>query len=363
MYKGSCHEFRYGPTFAFLFTPLTLLPVRLGVLVLMWLNLATFAWTMRWLARDILPGRWNANQEGTFLLLALLTTYRGFWSVQTNMLIVTCLVAALMAAAQRRWALAALFLALPVHIKIWPLAAALLVVACWPCALIVRFGAALLAVAALPMLLKGPSLVWVRYADWFQALVGPMQIRHDYHDMWTVLEAFQRPDHTAYTILQLSTGVLVLGVVPVAEEEQGPDDWAAIDVRAGHLGRVANAAGAGHRAGDVRADLAAHGLGVDNGLCHRTWPHRNASGVQPDRAGRARTSRNVCHGPNINAGHALHPLGVMVFAAWLCIYARDWQSEVLQGRRAAVSYWPGRLSQPMLWGAWQGLTDDNSRGR
>ena len=32
MYKGSCHEFRYGPTFAFLFTPLTLLPVRLGAL-------------------------------------------------------------------------------------------------------------------------------------------------------------------------------------------------------------------------------------------------------------------------------------------------------------------------------------------
>jgi hypothetical protein len=60
---------------------------------------------------------------------------------------------------------------------------------------------------------------------------------------------------------------------------------------------------------------------------------------------------------------ALHPLGVMVFATWLCIYARDWQSEALQGRRAAVSYWPRRLSQPMLWGAAQGLTDYSSRGR
>ena len=218
MYKGSCHEFRYGPTFAFLFTPLTLLPVRLGALVWMWMNLATFAWTMRALVRDILPGRWNADQEGTFLLLALLTTYRGFWTAQTNMLIVTCLVAALLAAAQRRWALAALFLAIPVHIKIWPLAAALLVIACWPRALIVRFGAALLAVAALPMLLKWPSLVWARYADWYRALVGPMQIRHDYHDMWTVLETFQRPDHTAYAILQLSSGVLGVGVVPVAKE-------------------------------------------------------------------------------------------------------------------------------------------------
>jgi alpha-1,2-mannosyltransferase len=212
MYKGSCHEFRYGPTFAFLFTPLTLLPVRLGALVWMWMNLATFAWTMRALVRDILPGRWNADQEGTFLLLALLTTYRGFWTAQTNMLIVTCLVAALLAAAQRRWALAALFLAIPVHIKIWPLAAALLVIACWPRALIVRFGAALLAMAALPMLLKWPSLVWARYADWYRALVGPMQIRHDYHDMWTVLETFQRPDHTAYAILQLSSGVLVLAL-------------------------------------------------------------------------------------------------------------------------------------------------------
>ena len=104
------------------------------------------------------------------------------------------------------------------------------------------------------MLLKGPSLVWVRYADWFRALVGPMQIRHDYHDMWTVLEAFQRPDHTAYTILQLSTGVLVLALCLWQKEEQGPDDSAAIDVRAGHLGRVANAAGAGHRAGNGGAD-------------------------------------------------------------------------------------------------------------
>ena len=60
----------------------------------------------------------------------------------------------------KRWWLAAFLLAIPVHIKVWPLAAALLLAACWPRRLAWRLPIAFVAVAALPLLVKSPPWVW-----------------------------------------------------------------------------------------------------------------------------------------------------------------------------------------------------------
>ena len=213
MYEYSANEFRYGPAFAVAFSPLTVLPAQLGGLVWLWLNLVAFVWSLRCLAREVLPETWTPNREGLFLLLALVASYRGLWSLQANTLIFAFVVAAMRAILHRQWGRAALWLALPVHIKVWPIAAALLLVACWPRRLAARFTIALLAVAAVPLATKWPSIVFARYHEWYRALTGPMQVRHAYRDMWTLWEVLAPPvDKNSYLILQVCTALLALAL-------------------------------------------------------------------------------------------------------------------------------------------------------
>jgi hypothetical protein len=113
-------------------------------------------------------------------------------------------------------------LAIPVHVKLWPLAAALLLIARWPRRLALRFAVCLLGVGAIPFL-TGP-LGWVcrQYHGWFAMLQGPAQLRHEYRDAWTIWEAFHAPvlahhhvapDHPwIYLGLQLAAAAAALGL-------------------------------------------------------------------------------------------------------------------------------------------------------
>ena len=213
MYHGTWNEFRYGPAFAVAFSPLVNLPVVLGQLVWMGLNLAAFVWSLRVLVREILPARWTPDREGVFLLVVLAASYRGMWALQSNMLLFAAVVAGMHALLHKRFVWAALWLALPVHVKLWPLAAALLLIACWPRKLAARFVCALAAVAAWPMLTKWPSVVFQRYHEWYVALTGPMQVRHAYRDLWTLWELIEQPVNAqAYLVMQLATAVLALAL-------------------------------------------------------------------------------------------------------------------------------------------------------
>ena len=325
MYDGTFNEFRYGPAFAVAFSPLAQLPMSLGSLIWMWINLAAFFWALRVLVRDILPAAWTPDREGLFLLLVLMASYRGIWTAQTNTLIFATVVAGIQAIQRQRWGWAAFWLAVPVHIKIWPVAAALLLIACWPRKLLVRWVCALSAVALLPMATRWPSVVLTRYHEWYLGLSGPMLVRHDYRDMWTLWEAVSGPvDKPAYLVLQLSTALLaaalclwqqrrgatleqlmtfVLGMWTAWQLLLGPGSeratfsliapltaWAVVTCLSGSRGRA--------------LILPAFTLTV------------LASIGQVERVLR----------PSFPIVAALHPLGVLVFAAWLVMHARHWQS-------------------------------------
>jgi alpha-1,2-mannosyltransferase len=324
MYHGTFYEFRYGPAFAMLFSPLALLPPAIGSLLWMGLGLTAFAWSLRVLVRDILPCAWTPDREGAYLLLVLAASYRGFWSAQSNGLIFACVVAGMQAIAQRRWAWAALCLAFPVHIKIWPVAAALLVIACWPRQLTARFAAAIGAVAVLPLLVKGPTVVWDRYYDWYAAITGKMQIRHDYRDFWTLLDLVYPPLESGYVVLQLSTGILVLALC-LAQQRRGVTSaqlftfvlglWTAWQLTFGP-GSERNTFG-------IIAPLTA-------------WAVVTAFTVERGRAvvitayaltilaGVGQIERALL--PNYPLVAVAHPVAVMIFAGWLVHYARSWQS-------------------------------------
>jgi len=206
-------SYRYGPAFALAVAPLALLPMPLGSLLWNWLNFGLFFATLWKLVERGLPGDWTARHKALFLCLVLLGTTRTIWSGQTNLLIFSLIVLATLAIQVQRWWWAAFLLAIAIHIKVWPLAAALLLIAYWPRKLALRLPAAVLAVGVFPLLVRPWGWVWRQYVGWYDLLVGPAQVRHMYRDVWTLWEVVHEPvDAKVYLLLQLLSGALVLGL-------------------------------------------------------------------------------------------------------------------------------------------------------
>jgi len=207
------HEYRYGPAFAVAMTPLALLPTWLGELLWNWVNIAVYFCAVCALVRWVLPGDWTPRRQAVFLSLVLLGAARMIWAAQTNALVFALVSGAAVAIRQKRWWWAALLLAVPVHVKVWPLAAALLLAACWPRQLSWRLIVSLLAVGAVPFLTKPFAWVCTQYHAWFSMLVAPAQIRHVYRDAQTIWELIYTPvNEQAYLALQLAAAVVTLGL-------------------------------------------------------------------------------------------------------------------------------------------------------
>jgi len=213
--------YRYSPTFAVAFTPLACLPRPLGPIFWGLVSIALLGWATHVLARDVLPGGWPLTREAWLLALVLVGSTVGIWSLQSNAFLTASIVLGLAATLRQRWWTAALFLAVPVFIKLWPMALVLLLMVYWPRQLIGRFAAVCLILAAIPFLTRPPHIVVWQYHEWYVSLTGPLQARWPgYRDAWTIWEEFcklvgcesDRPlYHHVYTALSLVTALGVLG--------------------------------------------------------------------------------------------------------------------------------------------------------
>jgi hypothetical protein len=208
---ASCgHEFRYGPPFAVMFAPFAFVPRWLGGSLWGMFNVVVLFWSLQVLMQRLLSVSWSSRQVAAFRLLVLLSAARGLWAGQTNTLIMALLIGAAAAIVDRRWWLAAALMALPVYIKVWPAAAALLLIACWPKPLAGRFVASLAGLGLLPFAAKNWSWVVESYSAWITALLGPMQERHDYRDAWTIWEQLAPVHESAFVVLQIVSALSVL---------------------------------------------------------------------------------------------------------------------------------------------------------
>jgi len=131
--------FRYSPTFALAFTPFAILPASVGGILWSALNIALLVYALRLLVKEIFPGDWSKIQEACFLMLSLVGCTRAIWSAQSNSLVFALAVFAVVALKKERWWVAAFILAAAVHIKLWPAALALLLMARFPRQLTGRF--------------------------------------------------------------------------------------------------------------------------------------------------------------------------------------------------------------------------------
>jgi hypothetical protein len=206
--------YRYSPTFAVLITPLALLPLRVGGCLWGVLNVGLLLASLRSLQRHILPGDFGPRGRSAFLLLAAAIALPMVWNLQSNALVLALVCLGAGAVAKQRWWAAAFLLAVPVFCKIWPLAAVLLLIACWPRQLAGRFALAFAALALVPFLTASPSVVVAAHAEWSHYLTLTGSWRWPGHrDAWTVWETVASPvNPQAYRLLQaaLALGALAL---------------------------------------------------------------------------------------------------------------------------------------------------------
>jgi hypothetical protein len=207
-------DYRYGPSFAMAILPLAWLPDTAGAVIWALLNVGIAYWATVAVCRRILPGVATPALRNFVLVAALLPATHCLYASQTNLLVFALAAFAGIAIVDKRWWLAALLLAIDVHIKVWPLAGALLLVTCWPRRLAWRLPIMLAAIAAMPLLLMPPRVVLDQYVQWYQHVTGLVSNRHlAYRDAWTIWELISTPvNPRLYSLLQLGGAAVMFGL-------------------------------------------------------------------------------------------------------------------------------------------------------
>jgi hypothetical protein len=192
-----------------------MLPDRIGQILWGLASVAVFVWSLRVFYRDVLPRQWPREAEAAFLSLTLAGSLRGLWSLQSNAVLMACVLLAASAIVRYRWWRAAWLLALPIYIKVWPAITAGLLGIHWPKKLIARGIVVCTALAAIPFVTKVPAAAMDGYHAWFDCLThreaAAMRFT-GYRDAWTIWEQIHTPvDKRAYFTLQAAAGLAVLG--------------------------------------------------------------------------------------------------------------------------------------------------------
>jgi hypothetical protein len=209
LYGNPDSLFRYSPIVAAAFAPWTLLPPRAAEILWRIGSAAAFLAALFAFLRTCVPaidarGRW-AVLLGS-LPLGLMSVNNG----QANILLGALLFFALADAARERWNRCAAALAAAVLLKLWPIAAAGLLIVAFPGGLAPRFIAWIAAGLAAPFLFQRWDYVVAAYQSWFAYL--PSDTRIDFNlldgnrDFWLVNKLVGQPlASDQYHLLQLAT--------------------------------------------------------------------------------------------------------------------------------------------------------------
>lgn len=204
----------YGPTFAFGFTPFALLPDPIGATLWNWLSLGVFLYATQRFYREFIAVRFPQASAGLFFTLLLMGSARSLWSSQSNAILIGCVLLGAVELLHKRWWRAAFCLALPVHIKIWPIAIAALLIVQYPRRLLGRWLVMVGVLAALPLLTHSPGYIANYYQAWQQSLATRQMeaVRWGgYRDAWTLWESLIGDvDKRMFSVVGLAVAGFVL---------------------------------------------------------------------------------------------------------------------------------------------------------
>lgn len=201
---------QYGPAFSMMIGPFVHLPDRLGAAIWNFLGMTAFLWGARtfWVAAGA-PGD---RARAAFYFLLPWCGLASLFSGQLNTVMAGSFAMAAAGIMRRKWWLAAVALALPVAIKAYPLAYALVAIAMFPRALGWRVLLSLVGFAALPLLVWSPQAVADRYAGfWDFVMTGEHYSRGwVFIDLHSFIDRFIAPiDRRPYLIVQVLAGMSV----------------------------------------------------------------------------------------------------------------------------------------------------------
>ncbi len=217
LYTADNFQFRYSPLFAILFNPFTFLPEWMGGILWRLFNAAAFVAGFSWWWRRVAGWRGDARALPIMLLLSLPLALLSLNNGQVNPLMTGLILCAFAATAEELWIAAALALSAAVFLKLYPLAAGLLLGMLYPRQLLWRQGAALSAGAATCLICQKPSFAAKQFVDWFEYLRGDLRFdlppEAAYRDLRLLLNVTGLHPHPAlYFALQILGGLAVAWV-------------------------------------------------------------------------------------------------------------------------------------------------------
>jgi hypothetical protein len=217
LYDGG---YRYSPAMTPLFAGLSYLPDGVAGALWRWLGAAVLLVGLLWWVRRGFPRPMDPARQGLLFLLVAPLALPSLNNGQANILLTGLLVIAVTAAAERRWNLTALCLALSCLLKIYPLAIALLLLALYPRQLGWRLALALALGLALPFLFQEPRYVMREYHDFVGKLWdddrSAWNLKDCYRDLWLLCRVWGIPVSRAlYHGLQLAAagGLAILVLI------------------------------------------------------------------------------------------------------------------------------------------------------
>lgn len=223
--KNGCDFYRYSPLVAAVFSPVSLLPERVGSLLWRLVNAGAYLAALGWWARAVLSVRGPTGQRrplttaevALLSLLVLPFTVGNLNNGQSNPLVLGLLLAGTVAVARRYWNLASGCAAAACLLKLYPLAFGLLLAVVYPRRFLGRFVLALGLGLALPFLLQRPGYVVEQYGDWLTALrQDNRQILHlhlAYRDLCLLCRVWLTPlSLPAYRAVELAVAAGLAGV-------------------------------------------------------------------------------------------------------------------------------------------------------
>lgn len=213
--------FRYSPTSALLFTPFAFGSQQVGDIAWRIINTIVLASGLLCFVHSIVPELLTRRQKALFLALMLPFAAIHLSNGQCNALVLGLILIAFASAAKNRWNLAALCLAFSSFLKLYPIAAALLLTVIYPRKFTPRLLGMLGFAAALPFAFQSPEYVLRQYRLWLQYAF------HEDRSTWTLAGVnvdfqllcrvwLQPITLTTYRIIATVVGLLFAGIVALS---------------------------------------------------------------------------------------------------------------------------------------------------
>jgi hypothetical protein len=211
---GDLDDFRYSPVTAALVTPFTLVDERVAGVVWRLLGAAVLVGGLLWCCRAVFPLELMRTQRAVLFLLVLPLAAGNFNNGQTNTFVLGLVLCTFAGAAEKRWTLAAVCIAIASLMKIYPIAIGLLLVVLYPRQFTSRLLTAVGAGLALPFLLQRPDYVQTQYGEWVVCLLGDDRsvrpLDGCYRDFQLLWRVWLVPlSSLAYRAIEVASGALV----------------------------------------------------------------------------------------------------------------------------------------------------------